>query len=155
MAFCINYIFFNPRSCGVGNLPTAQETICYFSRNDSNVLKLPDFFKNITKCCSTCLQFRQHLCSSLGLWLWIFHIEFETTVILHFHPSFLQTFFVKTRMTVFVLGFRLYGYLILGLRLYSPVCNYVRKQLVGWTKLLFQKGLYLIAGLGLVLMPLP
>ena len=38
---------FNPKRCGGGwNPPYAQEIGCHFSRNDPNVLKLPDFFKN-------------------------------------------------------------------------------------------------------------
>ena len=31
---------------GGGNTPAAKEIGCHFSENDSNVLKLPDFFKN-------------------------------------------------------------------------------------------------------------
>ena len=39
---------FNPYKGGGGgwNPPYAQEIGCHFSRNDPNVLKLPDFFKN-------------------------------------------------------------------------------------------------------------
>jgi len=29
-----------------GDTPTAQEIHCHFSKSDSTVLKLPDFFKN-------------------------------------------------------------------------------------------------------------
>jgi len=37
----------NPKRCKGGwNPPYAQEIGCHFSRNDPNVLKLPDFFKN-------------------------------------------------------------------------------------------------------------
>ena len=37
----------NPNKGGGGwNPPYAQEIGCHFSRNDPNVLKLPDFFKN-------------------------------------------------------------------------------------------------------------
>ena len=37
----------NPKKGGGGwNPPYAQEIGCHFSRNDPNVLKLPDFFKN-------------------------------------------------------------------------------------------------------------
>ena len=40
-------ILFNPNKGGGGwNPPYAQEISCHFSRNDLNVLKLPDFFKN-------------------------------------------------------------------------------------------------------------
>ena len=38
-------IFINPKRWDVGDTPTAQEFGCHFSGNDSNVLKLPDFFK--------------------------------------------------------------------------------------------------------------
>ena len=34
------------RAGGGWNPPYAQEIDCHFSRNDPNVLKLPDFFKN-------------------------------------------------------------------------------------------------------------
>ena len=34
---------------GGWNPPYAQEIGCHFSRNDPNVLKLPDFFKNDVK----------------------------------------------------------------------------------------------------------
>ena len=37
---------FNPKRCGGGDPPYAQEIGCHFSRNYPNVLKLPDFFKN-------------------------------------------------------------------------------------------------------------
>ena len=36
-----------PKRCGGrGDPPTAQEIGCHFSKNDPNVLKLPDFFEN-------------------------------------------------------------------------------------------------------------
>ena len=38
---------FNPKRCRGGcDPPTGQEIGCHISRNDPNVLKLPDFFKN-------------------------------------------------------------------------------------------------------------
>ena len=40
-------MFLNPnKGRGGWNPPYAQEIGCHFSRNDPNVLKLPDFFKN-------------------------------------------------------------------------------------------------------------
>ena len=41
---------FNPnKGRGGWNPPYAQEIGCHFSKNDPNVLKLPDFFKNDVK----------------------------------------------------------------------------------------------------------
>ena len=46
-SFSVFFWNFNPKRCGGGwNPPYGQEIGCHFSRNDPNVLKLPDFFKN-------------------------------------------------------------------------------------------------------------
>ena len=47
MIIFLEKVAFNPNKGGGGwNPPYAQEIGCNFSRNDPNVLKLPDFFKN-------------------------------------------------------------------------------------------------------------